>query len=493
MYYFSCSWNKPKQLDSSIVTYLTYRPEFEEAPEVINQLSPADRVDLCKLLSVAVPGTFPLICTKVQGITQFKNFVCKGTVLTDYLKEKDTISLPKHVVVRSKNSEIYFGPRLTRFPLYKLKKLGLDQEELPDCYIIKKIESVDIDKGKDVDRCETEEDEFTENEENFSDEVVSDVNEVLFTADELVNIMNGNDEDFAPCHNSTQIQEMDESSNLTQQHTEIADITEDDTSAGIDEVTIEDIGPEETLESESGFEDVSNTHTDYELEIGYPRETDITGDDPSQDTSANMDQVTIEGIGPEENLESQSGFHSDVRNEDIDILSALINEDENESNKESFYEDSKTKTFPKQKMKYMNMFLHPEHCSSVDIQNLIHCTKPQFLTYVEAMKPHLQKLNMRNHLSVYSKAFLFRLKLAKNKSFSELATLFVIDKKTARMVYKKLLQITYKFHSAIPNIMTGPNEVEDLFEDAARNLDPFYKELFKPFVDPQGLFFIFFG
>ena len=168
-----------------------------------------------------------------------------------------------------------------------------------------------------------------------------------------------------------------------------------------------------------------------------------------------------------------------------------------------------SKAAPREKMKYMNIFLHPEQLNDNDIRNLIHINREQFFSFVDAIKPHLEKIqsgktfrklskkcktktknksntkSQRTTLSIFSIAFLFRLKLAKNKSFNELATLFVISKRTAILIYKKVLDIVYKYHVALPDILSG-DAVEKLFDDLANSMDPFYRELFRPFKDPIG-------
>ena len=159
------------------------------------------------------------------------------------------------------------------------------------------------------------------------------------------------------------------------------------------------------------------------------------------------------------------------------------------------------------------MFLHPENLGDSDIRNLIHIGRNQFFEFVAALKPHLENIQIncghkkqnkrkRNRytskksdnkkLSIFSLAFLFRLKLAKNKSFNELGTLFVISRSKARKIYRSLLDIVYKHHVALPDIMKGATEVEKLFEDLAETIDPFYRELFKPFNNPKGKIWVFY-
>ena len=60
-------------------------------------------------------------------------------------------------------------------------------------------------------------------------------------------------------------------------------------------------------------------------------------------------------------------------------------------------------------MKYRNIFRIPEKLSNEKIQSLLHCSKKQFLHYVESLRPHLKGRN--EFLSIYSRVFLFRFKV----------------------------------------------------------------------------------
>ena len=95
-------------------------------------------------------------------------------------------------------------------------------------------------------------------------------------------------------------------------------------------------------------------------------------------------------------------------------------------------------------------------------------------------------MKYKSHLSIYSCAFLFRMKLSTNLSFRKLRTLFCTSKKYVRRIYRNILKITYTNHLALPNVLLNDDEVEKFFEYAAAGLDTFYSELLKPFKDPLG-------
>ena len=130
-----------------------------------------------------------------------------------------------------------------------------------------------------------------------------------------------------------------------------------------------------------------------------------------------------------------------------------------------------------------NLYLHPEKLSDEAIHSLIHCSKQQFLNFVHLIGENFIK---KSSLSKYSQAFLFRLKLATNPSFNELAEYFVISKRSSRRIFWHILE---KFHGrklSLPNLQGSDDEIEELFQKLYDAEDPFYKELFGCFKDPQG-------
>ena len=130
-----------------------------------------------------------------------------------------------------------------------------------------------------------------------------------------------------------------------------------------------------------------------------------------------------------------------------------------------------------------NLYLHPEKLSDDAIHSLIHCSKQQFLHFVHSISEDVYK---KSSLSKYSQAFLFRLKLATNPSFGEIAEYFVISKRSARRIFWHLLQKVHGKNLFFPNLQGSDAEIEELFQKLYESEDPFYKELFGCFKDPQG-------
>ena len=134
--------------------------------------------------------------------------------------------------------------------------------------------------------------------------------------------------------------------------------------------------------------------------------------------------------------------------------------------------------------KECNIFRQPLKASNFDIVNLIHITKNQFITFVRKVKPFFQ-MKKDTFLDIYSKLFLFRVKLASNWSFKTLATCFGISLTHVRRIFWKCVRITYKHCLHLPNLLHS-EDIEHLFEDSYNRMDPFYKTILSPFKDPKG-------
>ena len=55
-FYFRCYYKKPCQIPQNCITYLNYNSCSNGEKEIFEKLSPGDRVDLCKMLKLAIPG-----------------------------------------------------------------------------------------------------------------------------------------------------------------------------------------------------------------------------------------------------------------------------------------------------------------------------------------------------------------------------------------------------------------------------------------------------
>ena len=109
----------------------------------------------------------------------------------------------------------------------------------------------------------------------------------------------------------------------------------------------------------------------------------------------------------------------------------------------------------------------------------------EFLEFVERSQVQSGK---NSRLSRYSKAFLFRLKLAGNWSFSNLSCVFGITKATVRNIFWEVARKVYLHALAIPNLLNPDIDMDGLFQSIFDSMDPFYQKLFKHFKDPRGYF-----
>jgi cobalamin biosynthesis protein CobT len=246
--------------------------------------------------------------------------------------------------------------------------------------------------------------------------------------------------------------------------------------------------------SQRDTEDNSQSSND-ESSQGEDNVRDNTNDaeDNTNDAEDNANNAEDNTNNAEDNNNNAEDNTNDTEDNTNDTEDNINDTEDNTNDTEDNQEDESDNTLPREKFKYMNIFLHPEEASSEDINNLIYCTKTQFLEYAESLRPYQSKINRgrqgrKSNLSLYSRAFLFRLKIASNLSFKKLATLFVICKSTALKIYNNILGVSYQFLSSIPNVLKGDEEVEKLYKGAYEAMDPFYKKLFEPFADPKGNF-----
>ena len=481
---------------------------------------------MCKLLNIAVQGVYPLICQDMKGDRSFyekENIV----LVKDYLKEKNKLILPMRIVVKYEDKEIFLGPNLTKIPKRCLQRYHLQSEEFKDSYVITKevIQSNDrvVECREEIQLFNAEELVDILNEDELIEDMDSTLNNTeeinsmttnssqLFNAEELVDILNEDEliEDMdSTLNNTEEINSMTTNSSQESQFEE--DFVNDHTSLLSETFNRDQLYRNQNeIQVEGSSTQITVNSSEIEMmSTCYEENADNSINDVEDNSEALVDNSQISNIiidntensnhnGTNSNLNNNEATeeHSDSNNilhdnaeENVDVPNDINTSatDESINQEEPYFDEDNTNDLPKQKMIFMNMFLHSEKWKCEDIRNLIHISKSQFLDFVKAVRPHLEKLTGKAKLSVYSLAFLFRLKLAKNKSFRELATLFVVSHITVRMVYRKVLHIVYRYHTAIPNILDGPDAVEKLFDDAATATDPFFMELIKPFKDPSG-------
>ena len=425
---------------------------------------------------------YPLICSQIRCQKVLKDVCNKDNIdlVKRYLDEKPQLEIPKHIIIKQKDRDLYLGQDMTRISQHLLKRNYLTLQEKESSYVITKQKKTTNDEESDDDVVETD-----NNSEDDSEEI-EDTSEEILNLDQLMEVLNSSTEGNQPS-----------SDEMLPATAEIHSLTEVILpSTEIVQPPPEVITPSSQSmlpSSECIFPTNERMQPATEEMITSGEHFDIIFNSSMVEQESEMDESNCDNINERMNSSSPdevngaSSEGNDASMEECDGVSTEENDIPSESN--LFRENNNS--LPREKMKYINIFLHPELCSSEDIRNLIHISKDQFLDFVNAIRSHLEKLQRHLDLSVFSLALLFRMKLAKCKSFAELSTLFVISRSTARRVYRRVLHIVYRYHSAIPNILSGPDTIEKLFEDAAQGMDPFFKALFTPFEDPKGktLFF----
>ena len=522
---FSCKLKVPANLDMDSVVKLKCACKEYELKKILSRCSTADGYDLCNSMKSAVVGVFPLLCSRLKSMGHYADFPSKehASTIKQYLLEKDQVIIPKKIIIKCGEKQAYFGPALTKIPDRELDIYGLKEEDLEHSYIIT------LNKDGKVQDAAAE--AVEDDEDSGSDELLS--NSDIFTPDNSGSDSNESFDDCMPPpnHESTLIESQNDESSLSQgdqsirvqdhsipSHNDISNPFVDDSSDSSQDHS----NPSQRVFSNQPFdnsnhrqEDNSNQGQEDLFNASQVNNSSQSQEDnsnqgqedlfnPSQENNSSQSQEDNSNQGQEdlfnpsqENNSSQSQednsnqCQEDVFNPSQENNSSQSQEDmSNRSESENSGKDDDTESFPKEKMKFMNMFLHPEKCSSEDINNLIHCTKTQFLDFVQSIRPHLEKLKVKRRpskLSIYSSAFLFRMRLACNWSFSKLSTIFVITKKAARTIYNKVLKICYKHTAAIPNVLNSQEDLEKLYDRTYAATDPFIKELFAPFADPLGI------
>ena len=138
----------------------------------------------------------------------------------------------------------------------------------------------------------------------------------------------------------------------------------------------------------------------------------------------------------------------------------------------------------------MNRFRFPWKFQSSDFENLCNMTKTQFWDFVFMV----QGAQIRSQeLNIFAESLLFLIKMAKNPSFQELASLFALKNSThASRVFRRILIFYFKHCTNLPAIYdTSGNlnaaEKRKLYETAHADSQsqPFYQTLIDAFEDPH--------
>ncbi len=128
------------------------------------------------------------------------------------------------------------------------------------------------------------------------------------------------------------------------------------------------------------------------------------------EVNSNSDENDIQNEGEVNSNSDENVIQNDGEVNSNSVENDVQTEGENPNcdNNSETSEGSNT-TEQEYSMKYRNIFRIPEKLSNEKIQSLLHCSKKQFLHYVESLRPHLKGRN--EFLSIYSRVFLFRFKV----------------------------------------------------------------------------------
>ena len=395
-----------------VCTVLKPPPFRETFTMILRKMSVPDQIDLCSILNIYVPGIWPVFSADRQG-----------GLVNKYLKTKKQILLPAHVIIENEGLRLYYGPKRTMICESEMQNYKLAGLELDNYYVITK-SSNDIgdedanteqeSAARDLTNQQMTQQHISDNLSTEEEVIVSGPCDVQYTHEDnsqqhISDNLSSEQELIVsgPCY--VQFTQEDNS----QQH------ISDNLSAEQEFIVS---GPSNVQNDQ---EDISQQHISHNLSA----EQEVIVPGPSEDNVnvTRREEVTV--IDPN----TQQEIHNDT----VRSYSAPSSEQEavifNQVNDtilqfgSGISSDATTfESLKKEDLCHTNLFLHPEKLNNETFLNLIHISKSQFLDFVKGIK-----IIESRELSKYSKAFLFRMKLASNWSFGKLATLFGIDQSTA--------------------------------------------------------------
>ena len=435
----------PDDLQKEHTTYLKCPEYSANCAKILKNLSPSDRVELCQIVGIAVPKVYPLLWTRQRHkLGEFEDFIhpkLRDSTIRCLLKEKSNLLLPKRIVISYKGYTAYFGPTLTKISEFYIEKMGFILSELDHHFVIshKLVISYKVPTQSTSERCE----------EN-SQRILSDLHQTEITED---NVENGNN------YMSTYVQNNDQRNYIDR---------------------LDAIDSHVGMQVDGSFDDhLSNTSV-VDFQPNLNSTVLLTGENRNTENDLNEENVDLPDRGYEEQYESV----------EVDISMApevSTNTQNNNTLKDQSNCTANTqKTLPKQKIKYMNIYQNPLQLSNEDFCTLIHCKKEQFVEFVNTLRPYYHQVDSESHLSLISRAFLFRMKIASYESDARLGVYFSVDKKTANNIYWNIMEITYRYNLQIPDFLDIKLNVDELFSQMAELQDTFFTKLVEPIKDPKG-------
>ena len=379
--------------------------------KIYSKLAPPDMISLCQLNGQAVRGVYPILGNKPRYL--FGDFCSDNNPkrIRLYLEANEILVLPKHIILTThKDYTIYIGPDYTRMKKRVLQRHGIVQHEKKFCYVLS------MDKN-------------TENETQSGNNTQSNNNTRSGNSTQSVN--NTQSGNSTHSGNSTQSTNVTQSANVNQSvngtqstnGTQMVDGTQSDNdnqhSDNEGQFSDDNNHPTSHDGNQSGHEDNQSDHEDNQSD----HEDNQSDDDGNQSDHENNQYNQSDDDGNQSDHEdnqynqsdddSNQSDHEDNQSEHEDNQSHHEDnqsDDDISDNDQSTSSSDSTKTEPKYSMRYRNLCLIPEKGSNEQIQNLIHCTKDQFLKFVNILKG-VTKQKRLDVLSVSSRAFLFRIKV----------------------------------------------------------------------------------
>ena len=318
---YRCKFKVPLVLNKSKITKL--KKPSSDITVILKRLSVVETSDLCGELKLEMPKKYPFIFKKLPGSLKCYNSKQMEQRVRDYLYGKDTLKVPKHIVLKHNGKTIYLGPEFTELSKRQLARNNLLQMDTEKEFIISR-----------------------------------DLSNVQQVGDATIEI---------------------NPQNL----------------------------PRRGIDYDPGDEEIRNISMPTESIAGGIESTP-PANNPWENSGEldDYDGASHPNTSCNQNHNNLSRLTSNMQNtqnaDDSNVAGAHgVNDTLNTSRI----------SFPNYIQRHFSIIRDPERASCFRIRQLIHCTKKQFLTFVDTLKEHVKsKRGDNTQLSIYSKAFIYRLK-----------------------------------------------------------------------------------
>ena len=324
-------------------------------------------------------------------------------MIIKYLKFSSQIILPKHVIVRNivSGQNLYFGPKDTKPSQNHLLRNQLQCVELDNIYVVSRLK----------------------NTNQYHDQ-----------------------------HEKIQVEKNELSEMLASALIESSAVGMDYNEELIAEIRVADYHKYDAVHDCSNDQDSLMTKSLHDELIAELRSADYHQYDAGNDCSNDQNSWMTNTLHVESNDDDDCDDNASNGHENSEYGEDADNPDFSDDDpSEPTGSNSSFGTIDPELLRTQNIFLKPERVMNGVIISLIHTTKQQFLEFVERSQVQSGK---NSRLSRYSKAFLFRLKLAGNWSFSNLSCVFGITTATVRNIFWEVARKVYLHALAIQTYLT---------------------------------------